>query len=244
MADLCNLATQDNPCCMAEENVLLPTICLNDRLPPGEGEPHEPPMGFEDGSLTVTWNKRLVLNDQSPDDPRPFKYEAEDASPGSVAVVRVQTEQDDGHVLFTRYIIPASFGAQLLIWLQQLTVSSPADKPVFEDKKIQPQILVSGNSLIVMETDKPLTPFDTFKEHRPFGFHHAGYFRHFRIAAWAIVDFRGRLVTENNDPLGTPFSALGQDGYHIYVSFHDTERVRSLSGHSADGKPETVKAKR
>jgi hypothetical protein len=236
MADLCSIATRNNPCCMAEEDVMLPTICLNDRLPSGL-EPHEPPMGLEDGSLTVTWNKRLVLNDQSSDDPRPFKYVAEDASPGSVAVVRVQTEQDDGHVLFTRYIIPASFGAQLLIWLQQLTVSSPADQPVFENKTNQPQILLRGNSLIVMETDKPFTAFDTFKEHRPFGFQHPGYFRHFRIAAWAIVDSSGRIVNENNDPLGTPFSAIGQDGYHIYVSFHDTERVRSLSGHSTDGTP-------
>jgi hypothetical protein len=230
MADLCSIVeNSETPCCMAEGDVTLPTICLNDLIP--TGEPHEPPMGFEDGSLRLTWKHEIVERNDSPvpNDPRPRKYVLGESGRifGPVAVVRVLTErggnepQHGGTVGFKRYIVPRNKRARLLIWLHQLNRASNETNFDYEPKSSEPQILIKGEDLLV-ETDRQLRgKYQTYKPNRQFGYEHPGFARHFRIAAWAIVDEHGSTITENDDAFGESFSDVNQDGYKIHVSFHD-----------------------
>lgn len=217
-----------DPCKQPEPEVTLPTVCLNDLV--HTEEPHEPPIGFEDGSLSITWDLNLIetILPPIPNDPRPFKYVLADSSVfrGPIAVARILTETDSGTVCFVRYILPETSQARILIWLQQLASTSPTHPPVFEPKPTQAQLFLRGGNRIggqsfLIETDRALSlSHETHKLHRRFGFEHPGFQRHFRIAAWAIVHPDGNCVHENNDPFGQAFRDSGQDGYKIYLSFH------------------------
>ena len=231
MADLCSIiGNANNPCCMPEGDVTLPTICSNDVIP--TEEPHEPPMGFEDGSLCLSWNHEIVERNDSPttNDPRPRKYIVAEAGRrfGPIAVVRVLTERGSGSgatipagtVGFTRYILPRDTGARLLIWLQQLTSNSNESNFAYEPKTTEPQIALMGGDFL-LETDRQLYgKQQTYKTNRQCGYEHPGFARHFRIAAWQIVGANGLVVKENNAANGTPFADANQEAYKLYVSFH------------------------
>ena len=81
--------------------------------------------------------------------------------------------------------------------------------------------MIRGDNILI-ETDRQLRGnYHTYKSNRRFGYEHPGFARHFRIAAWAIVDDNGSVIKENDDTFGEAFSDFDQDGYKIYVSFHD-----------------------
>jgi hypothetical protein len=156
-------------------------------------------------------------------DSRPYKYVLVDSSAnrGAIAVVKVLTEQNGGRVSSKRYLLPKETKARVLIWLQQLTSASPPYPADYEDRASDAQVLVKGDNLLI-ETDRQLhASHATYKNSRRFGYEHPGYSRHFRIAAWAIINETGGLVMENNDPFGRSFTDSGEDAYQIYISFHD-----------------------
>ena len=229
MADLCSLSgSANNPCCMAEGDVTLPTICSNDVIP--TSEPHEPPMGFDGGSLRLSWKYEIIERNDSPtNDPRPRKYILADATKhfGPIAVVRVLTERGSGTTIpagtigFARYIVPPLTGGRLRIWLQQLTSNSNELNFAYEPLTIEPQIVLMGGNFL-LETDRQLRgKYQTYKPNRQFGYEHPGFARNFRIAQWQIVDAGGVVVRENKLSTGAPFSDSNQDGFKLYVSFHD-----------------------
>lgn len=212
----------DDPCNQDESAVTVPTICLCDFIE--AKKPHEPPMGLDSGSFSISTDEALVefLSPPNPSDPRPHKYRLQDSTifRGPVAVLRVMTEQSDGGAHFLRYLLPRDVGAQVMVWLQGFNAATPPALPDLDPLPAQPQVLIRGDNILV-ETDSALVAAYTYKGGRPFGYSHPGYGGLFRIGAWAVVDTNGRIVTENNDPFGIPFRASGDDAYHIYVSFHD-----------------------
>jgi hypothetical protein len=212
--------TDTNPCDAPEGTVLLPTICRNDIDP--IADPHEPPIGFGDGSLYMSWNLQLAESTQgAATDPRPYKYVLADQTRqrGHVAVVRILTEKNNGRAGFARYILPISTEARVLIWLQQLQWGSPGYPAVYENQSSDAHILVRGNNLVI-ETDRRMqASLATYKNSRRYGYEHPGYDRHFRIAAWKIVDSHNQVVTDSN---GREFKSDPNDeGHYIYISFHD-----------------------
>jgi hypothetical protein len=209
-----------NPCNEPPGGVTIPTICRNDL--DEVSEPHEPPIGLEGGSLYMSWNLQIIESTTNQADPRPYKYVLADSSRrrGDVAVVKILTERNDGQVSFARYLLPQATGAHVLIWLQKL-ISDPSEYPPrYENRPTDAQILIRGDNLFI-ETDRRLNaPYATYKLGRRHGYAHPGYERHFRIAAWAIVDETGHVVHENNDPFGRAFNDSGDDGYYLYIYFH------------------------
>ena len=220
MPDTPEIPPCDNP---DESQVRLPTICRTD-IDPAK-DPHEPPIGFGDGSLYISWDLQLAEGTRgSGADPRPYKYVLDDSTThrGDVAVVRILTEKSNGRASFTRYILPRETAARVLIWLQQLTWNSLGFPAAYEDALNEAQILVKGNEPSI-ETDQPLqASLATYKNNRPFGYEHPGYDRHFRIAKWEIRDSSNNIVSENNDPSLRKFRSDDNDeGHYIYISFHD-----------------------
>jgi hypothetical protein len=220
MPDPVEILPCENP---DESQVRLPTICRIDIDP--AGDPHEPPIGFGDGSLYISWNLQLAEGTQgSAGNPRPYQYILADQTKprGDVAVVRILTEKNNGRAGFTRYILPRTTEARVLIWLQQLTWNSPGFPAAYEGPSAEAQILVKGNYLSI-ETDRSLqASLATYKNNRRFGYEHPGYDRHFRIAKWEIRDLNNNIVNENNDPSLRKFRSEDDDEAHyIYISFHD-----------------------
>jgi len=187
-------------------------------------EPHEPPIGLGSGSCYMSWNEEIYESSTVQGDPRPHKHTLKQpTAKGPVAIVRIITEQDDGKVNFRRYLLPRDTGAQVQIFLEQLKVDSTSWPFEFEGVAgaAPAQILIKGDPLLI-ETDRELHgPVENYKNNRHFGYEHPGYKRSFRIAGWAIVDSTSHLVFENNSSTGLPFRDFGQDGYEIYISFHD-----------------------
>jgi hypothetical protein len=202
--------------------IIVPTIDMCDSVV--SIEPHEPPIGFDSGSCYMSWNEEIYESSTVQGDSRPHKHTLKHpTAKGSVAIVRVITEQDDGKVNFRRYLLPSDTGAQVHIWLEQLRVDSTSWPFVYEGVAgaAPAQILITGNPLLI-ETDRELHgPVENYKNNRHFGYEHPGYRRSFRIAGWAILDSSRHLVVENNSSTGQPFRDFGQDSYKIYISFHD-----------------------
>jgi hypothetical protein len=199
----------------------MPTVDLCDSVV--SFEPHEPPIGVESGSFSMSWNEEIIESNTIQADPRPHKHTLKVATAkGPVGIVRVITEMVGGKVNYRRYLLPRVTGAQVQIWLEQLKVTSITSPFEFEGASAGPaQILIKGNPLLI-ETDRELRgPIENYKNGRHFGYEHPGFKRPFRIAAWAIVDDTGHVVYENNSPNLQAFKDSGQESYKIYISFHD-----------------------
>jgi hypothetical protein len=207
---------------MDEADVTLPTICTNDVIP--APQTHEPPIGLTEGSLHLGWNYDIIeSNVAAPSgDPRPFKYVEAVRTRGPLAVARILTENDRG-AHFKRYILPRNTQARILIWLQQLTATSTVSTFQYEPRTNEAQLVVRGGPFCIESQERLEASYATYKPNSRFGHRYPdrSFARHFRIAQWQIVDATGAVVREDGNPMGTPFMDMNQDGYHIYLSFHD-----------------------
>lgn len=187
-----------------------------------EPQPHEPPIGFGDGSLVMDVPLSCRLRQLSDGGaPRPFRYEFTSARYTSIKEVRVLTRPTSGFPFFMRYDLPANPDYQLRIWLVQLSASSGSEQNLFESPGTEAQLVLSATSPHVQTELRLIPGADDGYSHKravPLRYDYPALARHFHIGQWQITDSRGSVVQDVVEE--EPFSDSNNDSYQIFVTFN------------------------
>jgi hypothetical protein len=183
-------------------------------------EPHEPPIGFYDGSLVlnVPVSDRLVFSNSGT--VRSFKAAFEKANYTSIQEVRVLTRPGAGRPFLVRYQLPPNPVYQLRIWLVQLDAASGggALQNEYVSPGAEPQLILKATAPHLETEAKLVDAGYSHKASTPLRYDYPALARHFHIGKWQISDDEGvpvqDVVTEEL------FQDQGHDSYEIFVSFN------------------------
>ncbi len=183
-------------------------------------EPHEPPIGFYDGSLVlnVPVSDRLVFSTSGAI--RSFKATFERANYTSIQEVRVLTRPQSGRPFLVRYQLPPNPVYQLRIWLVQLDAGSGggALQNEYASPGADPQLILKATAPHI-ETEAQLVDAGySHKASTPLKYEYPALARHFHIGKWQISDDEGVPVQDVvSEEL---FQDQGHDSFEIFVSFN------------------------
>jgi hypothetical protein len=192
--------------------------------PEGGIAPHEPPIGFEGGSLIIDVPKtnKIDVITTVPSDDRPHKHTLGSANYTGIQEVKVLTRIANGFPSYTRYELPLVTGPspyQLRIWLVQLKRDSGDLEDQYEAiaSGAKPHLLLKPTSPQI-ETQHRLNQLGfSHKPHVPYRYEYPSFGKHFRIGQWQITDSAGTIV---KDEAGNRFEGKEFEQYNIYVSFY------------------------
>ncbi|MBV8855691.1 MAG: hypothetical protein JOZ02_01905 [Acidobacteria bacterium] len=181
---------------------------------------HEPPIGFNDGSLVIDLPRSAEISQVNnvSGDPRPFKHIFRATNFTGIEEVRVLTRPRAARPFFVIYQLPQASTFQLRLWLVQLKQQQATqDEDDYEATTMEPQLILRPTSPQIEAVVKLHDGGLSHKHSVPRRFDVPPFARHFHIGKWAITDAAGNVVT---DAGGHPFSGNGDDSYELFVSFY------------------------
>lgn len=195
-------------------------------------EPHEPPIGFDNGSLVVECVEKMHREGSVATAPRKHLYDFESYSYGHMTRLEVITEYDF-YYTYDCYQLkdtPRIEAPKLKIWLQRLKEPvSEGEYPWMEEDILpnkEPHVLLRYQPLeqfpsfegAVIESDKRFGDVKKgYKSQQTFKHNHKGYGRTFRIGRWMLV---------NGDRSATPLA--GDCAGIKYIRNKETNKDRRL----------------
>ena len=205
-----------------ESDTRVPTILPCD--PPGGTSPHEPPIGFNGGSLIIDVPRSNMIEviTNVPGDDRPHKHTLGTAAYTGIQEVKVLTRAVNGIPSYARYLLPltpVTTPFQLRLWLVQLRRDGGELENQYEPLAAgaRPHLLLK-HTRPQIETQHRLNQLGfSHKHHVPYRYEYPRFGRHFRIGQWQITNEAGVVVT---DGAGNRFEGREHDSYDLYVSFY------------------------
>ena len=185
--------------------------------------PHEPPIGFEGGSLIidVPESNKIDVITTVPGDDRPHKHKLGSVTYTGIDEVKVLTRAANGVPFYATYqlpLVPVTSPYQLRIWLVQLKRDSGDMEDQYEAiaSGAKPHLLLKHTSPQI-ETQHRLNQLGFSHKHNiPYRYEYPSFGKHFRIGQWQITDTAGVIVKDDD---GNRFEGKGHEQYSLYISF-------------------------